>query len=251
MRIAFGGAQKALERCHFLQARHFCSRNNNNYSSSKSGKEDCVSEEGSMSKHEAYRQLDKLNFATAAKILFTAPPQKKKFGIDFHLVQLFFVCMPSLAVYLVAQYARHEMRRMDEELEKKKQAEEEEKAREAELNAAKEKAGSDANFLEVKERLDKLEETVKEIVVESKKQSIGSINKEQKDGGEKKHSATVESNNVEHRPEASNSAPEDHCGNQESESPQGLGNEKMSGVAPTTDASQQDPKGKTKDAGPS
>uniref|UniRef100_A0A7N2LN91 Uncharacterized protein n=1 Tax=Quercus lobata TaxID=97700 RepID=A0A7N2LN91_QUELO len=33
--------------------------------------------------------------------------------IDFHLVQLFFACMPSLAVYLVAQYARYDMRKME------------------------------------------------------------------------------------------------------------------------------------------
>jgi hypothetical protein len=29
---------------------------------------------------EAYKQLDKLDFSTAAKILFTEPPNKKKFG---------------------------------------------------------------------------------------------------------------------------------------------------------------------------
>lgn len=29
---------------------------------------------------EAYRQLDKLDFMTAAKILFAGPPKKKKFG---------------------------------------------------------------------------------------------------------------------------------------------------------------------------
>ncbi|KAK4590131.1 hypothetical protein RGQ29_020616 [Quercus rubra] len=54
--------------------------------------------------NEAYKQLD---FVTAAKnkMLFTGPPKKKLFGIDFHLVQLFFACMPSLAIYLVAQYA--------------------------------------------------------------------------------------------------------------------------------------------------
>nr|GEV81306.1 60S ribosomal protein L7-2-like [Tanacetum cinerariifolium] len=40
--------------------------------------------------------------------------------LDFHLVQLFFVCLPSLAVYLVAQYARHEMKKMDAQLEKMK-----------------------------------------------------------------------------------------------------------------------------------
>ncbi|KAF5793132.1 hypothetical protein HanXRQr2_Chr09g0414011 [Helianthus annuus] len=36
-----------------------------------------------------------------------------KLWLDFHLVQLFFVCLPSLDVYLVAQYARHEMKKMD------------------------------------------------------------------------------------------------------------------------------------------
>lgn len=30
--------------------------------------------------NEAYKQLDKLDFMTAAKILFTGPPKKKKFG---------------------------------------------------------------------------------------------------------------------------------------------------------------------------
>ncbi|PPR98086.1 hypothetical protein GOBAR_AA22574 [Gossypium barbadense] len=84
--------------------------------------------------NESYRQLDNLDFLTAAKILFTHPPKKKKFGLDFHLVQLFFACMPSLAVSLVAsgtapqiaesgqrrwhvslvaQYARYEMRKME------------------------------------------------------------------------------------------------------------------------------------------
>ncbi|KAJ0075776.1 hypothetical protein Patl1_34706 [Pistacia atlantica] len=119
---------------------------------------------------------------TAAKMLFTEPPKKKKFGIDFHLVQLFFACMPSLAVYLVAQYARYEMRRMEAELEQKKEQEEkkkreeEEKAKELELKEAEEKAKSNPELLEVKTRLGKLEEAVKEIVVESKKQSSGSIN---------------------------------------------------------------------------
>ena len=34
----------------------------------------------SVRDYEAYRQLDKLDFMTAAKILFTTPPKKKKFG---------------------------------------------------------------------------------------------------------------------------------------------------------------------------
>ncbi|XP_077250231.1 uncharacterized protein LOC143889769 isoform X4 [Tasmannia lanceolata] len=68
---------------------------------------------GGGADNDAYRQLEKLDFMTAAKMLFTKPPKEKKFGLDFHLVQLFFVCMPSLAVYLVAQYARYEIKRME------------------------------------------------------------------------------------------------------------------------------------------
>ncbi|KAJ6961683.1 hypothetical protein NC652_000581 [Populus alba x Populus x berolinensis] len=71
--------------------------NNNNMSISEKT-------ESNMSKSDdLYRQLDNLDFMKAAKILFTDPPKKKKFGLDFHLVQLFFTCLPSLAVYLVAQ----------------------------------------------------------------------------------------------------------------------------------------------------
>ncbi|XP_073317583.1 uncharacterized protein [Primulina huaijiensis] len=45
---------------------------------------------------EQYKALNNLDFMTAAKILFTDPPKMKKFGLDFHLVQFFFVCLPSL-----------------------------------------------------------------------------------------------------------------------------------------------------------
>lgn len=140
--------------------------------------------------------MDKLDFTTAAKILFTGPPKEKKFGIDFHLVQLFFACMPSLAVYLVAQYARSEMRKMDAELEKKKH-EKDEKAKEIELNVAQEKeAEGNQELLEVKVRLDKLEAAVKEIVIESKKESDSSITKKQENYGEKKQvGPTVSENN--------------------------------------------------------
>ncbi|KAM2507871.1 hypothetical protein PS1_030219 [Malus domestica] len=62
--------------------------------------------------HEQYKQLEKLDFMTATKMLFTALPLKIKFGLDFHLVQLFFCCLPSLAVCLGAQYARYEITRM-------------------------------------------------------------------------------------------------------------------------------------------
>ncbi|GAB2269531.1 hypothetical protein Dimus_004451 [Dionaea muscipula] len=125
---------------------------------------------------EAYRDLEKLDFMKAAKILFADSPKKKKFGIDFHLVQLFFACLPSLAVYLVAQYARHDMKKMDAELELKKKAEEE-KAKEIEANAAKQKMESNPELLKVKERLEALEETVKEIVVETKKQTGNTMSK--------------------------------------------------------------------------
>ncbi|XP_031496345.1 uncharacterized protein LOC116261693 isoform X2 [Nymphaea colorata] len=105
---------------------------------------------------------DKLDFMTAAKILFTTPPNPKKFGIDFHLVQFFFACMPSLAVYLVAQYARHDIRKREAELEMKKKTEEETKEKNLDSDSAD--AGQDPDLVQVKKRLDALEESVKEIV---------------------------------------------------------------------------------------
>ncbi|KAJ6834253.1 uncharacterized protein M6B38_336420 [Iris pallida] len=131
--------------------------------------ESADAEENSVvTREEAYRKIRNLDFSTATKILFTTPPKNKKFGLDFHLVQLFFVCLPSLGVYLVAQYARYEMRRMEAEAEKKKkQAEEEEKARKAEL-APHEEGTSDAELSKVLVRLGALEEVVREIVEEKK-----------------------------------------------------------------------------------
>ncbi|KAM1804201.1 hypothetical protein ACFX12_030098 [Malus domestica] len=82
-----------------------------------------VPETSVSSYHEQYKQLEKLDFMTATKMLFTALPLKIKFGLDFHLVQLFFCCLPSLAVCLGAQYARYEITRMEAELEKKKKKE--------------------------------------------------------------------------------------------------------------------------------
>ncbi|CAK8574579.1 unnamed protein product [Lathyrus sativus] len=137
---------------------------------------------------ERYRQLENLDMMTAIKILFTDPPKKRKFGFDFHLVQFFFACMPSLAVYLVAQYARYEIRTMEAEVEQKRKKKEEEEAKEREkeleLNPPEEK---EANPLlsEVNERLDKLEETVKEIAVVTKKQSRSNTEANQITGDEK------------------------------------------------------------------
>lgn len=144
--------------------------NNNGKVNRNSTKE--VDNSVALSRQDAYKQLENLDFMTAAKMLFTDPPKKKKFGLDFHLVQFFFACLPSLAVYLVAQYARYEIRRMEAEAEVKKKADEEAKVKELELMAEEEKQqGTDPQLSEVKARLDKLEETLKEIVVESKKQS--------------------------------------------------------------------------------
>ncbi|XP_076898342.1 uncharacterized protein LOC143551879 [Bidens hawaiensis] len=130
----------------------------------------------SLTHHDSYRDLDKLDFMTAAKILFTTPPKKKKFGLDFHLVQLFFVCLPSLAVYLVAQYARHEMKKMDAELEKRR-IEEAKKLKETEDEVLK----SNPHLMEVKERLDSLEKTVKEMVTESKNQRNMKVSEQKED----------------------------------------------------------------------
>ncbi|CAA2980964.1 uncharacterized protein LOC111374814 isoform X1 [Olea europaea subsp. europaea] len=172
MRTKFLHGRYIWNRVPFLN-RPFCSSPHKNFSNkpatiSSNGNESSSS--SSLSQYsEQYKALNNLDFMTASKILFTDQPKKKKFGLDFHLVQLFFVCLPSLAVYLVAQYARSEMKKMDAELELKKQAEFEAQAKEMELKKAEEGA-ADPVLREVRERLNKLEERVKEIVVESKKQ---------------------------------------------------------------------------------
>ncbi|WCJ40407.1 hypothetical protein M5689_021325 [Euphorbia peplus] len=180
--------------------RHFCkpsSSNGNNVSIS-----DKI-EKGVSKYDEAYRQLDNLDFVTASKILFNEPAKRKEFGFDFHLVQFFFVCMPSLAVYLVAQYARSEMRKMDAELDRKKK-EEEKKAKEIELKALEEEeARADRKILEVKERLDKLEEAVKEIVVAVKKHPDDDATKKP-DADEKRHVEPTKSSEASNRSESNN-----------------------------------------------
>ncbi|KAJ0231746.1 hypothetical protein HA466_0296130 [Hirschfeldia incana] len=121
---------------------------------------------------ETYKKLDKLDFVTAAKILFTETPKKNKFGLDWHIVQFIIVCLPSLAVYLVAQYARRRMKIMDAELGEKKRKEEENKEKEeAEKKALEEEAAtkSQDELMEMKQRLGKIEETIKEIALEAKK----------------------------------------------------------------------------------
>ncbi|KAF8103401.1 hypothetical protein N665_0188s0337 [Sinapis alba] len=133
---------------------------------------------------ETYKKLDKLDFVTAAKILFTEPPKKNKFGLDWHVVQFIIVCLPSLAVYLVAQYARRKMKIMDAELGEKKRKEEEKKEKEeAEKKALEEEAATKSRdeLMEMKQRLGKIEETIKEIVLETKKPSGNAPTKTQGD----------------------------------------------------------------------
>ncbi|KDP41994.1 hypothetical protein JCGZ_27012 [Jatropha curcas] len=235
-------ARLTLARLKRPRIRHFCTntskpttKNNSNGISDKI--------ESNVSKYdEAYRQLDKLDFMTAAKILFNEPPKKKKFGIDFHLVQLFFACMPSLAVYLVAQYARHEMKKMDAELELKKKKEEEEKAKETEIKAIEEKkARFDPEILEVKVRLDKLEEAVKEIAVGSGKQSVDRAINNQEDSIKKKRIVPTESSKSLEKNKLSEQRSMELASSKA----------KTTEMAPSPDASQQNQKDKTEKGGTS
>ncbi|XP_022714744.1 protein MNN4-like isoform X1 [Durio zibethinus] len=241
-----------LTHFNLLRTRPFCStikdckNNKNNNKDNVNGK----IESNVSTYNESYRQLENLDFMTAAKILFTHPPKKKKFGIDFHLVQLFFACMPSLAVYLVAQYARYEMRKMEVELEEKKKQEEEEAKRKQEEDKKKqeeeetakqmEQIATDPELLEVKVRLGKLEEAVKEIVVESKKQSAGSISKSQQNAsetGEDKSKSSMEQDKVTKQKSIEQTPNVDRG--------------KVRTVASASDASQKDPKGENEIGGPS
>ncbi|KAK4796497.1 hypothetical protein SAY86_028823 [Trapa natans] len=156
---------------------YYCSKS---YNGSKTENSASIPQNGgenssSLSNYgETYNKLHNLDFTTAADILFAEPVKKKRFGFDFHLVQFFFACMPSLAVYLVAQYARYEMRIMEaEQEEKKKKQEQEEKAKTMELEAAAEQAEASKKreIEEVKERLDKLEESIREVSAQAKGKS--------------------------------------------------------------------------------
>ncbi|XP_015695817.2 uncharacterized protein LOC102707514 [Oryza brachyantha] len=133
----------------------------------------------------AYKQVAGLrwdsndDFFRALDIMRSVPPKRKEFGLDFHLVQLFFVCLPSLAVYLVALYARSEMKRMDAEAEeKRRKREKQEKEKQIEADSIKD--DTDSKLSEVLVRLDTLEGVVNEIVDDKRKGSAhGSSNKEE------------------------------------------------------------------------
>ncbi|CAO2163691.1 unnamed protein product [Urochloa humidicola] len=150
-------------------------------------------EAAARARMEAYRQVQNFDWSsgadwkTAANILFTVPPKRKEFGLDFHLVQLFFVCMPSLAVYLVAQYARREIKRMEAEAEEKRKKDEElEKQKQLEEESAKE--NTDSKLSKVLDRLDTLEGVVKEIV--DNKMKVPSADLHTKEEGVKKDEAS-------------------------------------------------------------
>ncbi|KAK2982851.1 hypothetical protein RJ640_021341 [Escallonia rubra] len=234
-----------------VKSRPFCTPNDNNSSkptiatSPNNTNGDKV--DGSLTHYDAYRDVDKLDFMTAAKILFTTPPKTKKFGIDFHLVQLFFACMPSLGIStpIVTKFPF-------QELELKKKAEEAEKAKEVELKAVEEKeAGSSPEILDVKVRLDKLEEVVKEYVVESKKQSGITSKENQERSNEKKQPTVTAPSDTLNRSESSISAAGEHPDKQiTSERTRSSSQQKSSGSALVADASQKDPEA-TQDGEPS
>ncbi|KAG5000897.1 hypothetical protein HKD37_08G022491 [Glycine soja] len=219
---------------------------------------------------ERYRQLENLDMVTAAKILFSDPPKKRKFGFDFHLVQFFFACLPSVAVYLVAQYARYEMRKMEvdacdhripvhnlsiqfralsKEVEQKRKLKEEEEAKEKEkemeLNPPEEKEEkSDPQLAQVKVRLEKLEEAVKEIVVETKKHSGSNLGENQATDDEKKRLNSSAPRDPSTTDSASNKAvDEDHSGKHDILKSKPKLREETKGSVATPNPSLQDPKG--------
>ncbi|KAK7265722.1 hypothetical protein RJT34_33345 [Clitoria ternatea] len=204
---------------------------------------------------ERYRQLENLDMVTAAKILFTDPP-KKKFGFDFHVVQFFFVCLPSLAVYLVAQYARYDIKEMEAvrflslvlEVEEKRKLKKEEEATEKEKEEEKEmelnpKEKTDPQLSKVKERLEKLEEVVNEIVVENKTQlNSKNLANNQVTDDEKKHVNSSAQRDTSTTESASNKAVgEGHFGQHDNLKSKSEISEESKGSVATPNSSLQDP----------
>lgn len=135
--------------------------------------------------------------------------------------------------------------------EEEKKADEEAKAKEVELNASEgRESGSDPELLQVKVRLDKLEETLKEIFVESKKQQDSTSTKNQEDGSEKIHHTATDLTRSSNRSEASNSTGKDRFSKQKSENvaPNSSPENVSGSAAPISDASQHDLQG-SKNAG--
>ncbi|KAF3665357.1 hypothetical protein FXO37_11057 [Capsicum annuum] len=81
---------------------------NNGKVSSNSNKE--VENAVALSRKDAYKQLETLDFMTAAKMLFTEPPKKKKFGyfykgfsLTFYRTVCLLVCI-SISCYIPVLY---------------------------------------------------------------------------------------------------------------------------------------------------
>ncbi|KAH0464116.1 hypothetical protein IEQ34_006902 [Dendrobium chrysotoxum] len=248
-------------RCIVLRFQAFSAASSHTSSSrdSNSSKKELLLTEEAATRLDAYRQLENLDFKSAAKILFTTPPKGKKYSfglyqllsikLELQNVNLKLTCFfpPFLtAVYLVAQYARSEIRRMEavhpfsltglrmdiildysshlicreilyslmhdmfillfqvaksnisnilfQEVEKKKkETEEKDSLKDDELTPTKEESNKELS--EVKSRLDALEEAVKEIVDEKRKNIDTDPNSTKNARNEKVESADKNSEN--------------------------------------------------------
>ncbi|KAI5081965.1 hypothetical protein GOP47_0001708 [Adiantum capillus-veneris] len=131
----------------------------------------------SPTKPSAYQQQE-LDFFKAAEILFSEenPKRRKKFGWDFHLWQAVVACLPSLAVYLTAQYARWDIRRMEAERER-----EVSEKREIEEKQLEEEAHKLPGFRTVHERLDKLEGKISELESKTGQSAAAKLEKVEKE----------------------------------------------------------------------
>lgn len=88
MSVMFSGSSilvRLSRRSTLLQRRTLCGNNKSVTISNNNGKVSCnsakeVDNSVALSRQDAYKQLENLDFMTAAKMLFTDPPKKKKFG---------------------------------------------------------------------------------------------------------------------------------------------------------------------------
>ncbi|KAI4322605.1 hypothetical protein L6164_022282 [Bauhinia variegata] len=217
------------EQFNLVRARSFCSN-------SKKGKIDTSKSighsgnaESNVSIHdERYRQLENLDFMTAAKILFTDPPKKR----NSCLISI--SCNFSLLAFLPWLYTWW------------LRSGEEEEAKELELNPLEENVvKSDPQLLKVKERLDKLEEAVKEIVVETKNQSSSSQARNQVNDDQKKKLEPFARSDTGGNSSSTKAAEKDHRGKHVSAKLQPeFGHESIKGSKVAPNASLQDKKGK-------
>lgn len=134
--------------------------------------------------------------------------------------------LPFICFSLLTKFSPQEL-----ELKKKK---EEEKTEEIVLNATKEKeAGSAPELLEVRERLEKLEETVKGIAAESKKQTANGQAKGHEGDSEKKSFGTEASS------ESSKPVGKDPLKQDSAEPRSALGKDRLDESAQVSNASQE------------